>query len=103
MLRPNTHTNKQTYLLEKSRVVGPPSHQHAGAPSTAKERNYHIFYQLLSAATTSVEEEGMDRAAELLLSKAGGGVGGPAAFRYLRGGDCETDSVEVRVYVGCLG
>ena len=44
-------------------------------------------------------------AGELLLRRSGDGEGNgttPAAFRYLKGGDCRTDRVEVRVFGGGL-
>ena len=71
----------QTYLLEKSRVVGPPaSHSSSGSPG---ERNFHIFYQLLASSHPSLSS-----------SSSSSSSSSPQAFNYTKEGDLSTTSIE---------
>ncbi|XP_074111473.1 dilute class unconventional myosin isoform X2 [Cotesia typhae] len=71
-----TGASIRTYLLEKSRVVFQ-AHQ---------ERNYHIFYQLCAAATSSPQASPSDVSARLKNLQLDKG----SSFHYLNQGNCFT-------------
>jgi myosin heavy subunit len=71
-----TGASISNYLLEKTRVT----------QQVEGERNYHIFYQLLTAATS--------QNGTVLRDKWG--FSDAATFRYLGHGDCSTNSERIR-------